>query len=384
MRRDVLDIRFDTQAHWDTDANTAQRKLGMFKGADPIRRALGLSAVAKPDPTYGRVVETLVAVETNLNKPVGWSKPRWKAAKSKFETFTNRLTAIYKRAGTPLQGRVGPFCSFCEQRLAGEIQVEHLVPKGTYTHMWLPWNNFALACGPCNTSKLGKPNWATSSAWGPFADAIARVVAIRDHYLWVDTSGALAYQLLKPVLWWEDAGTWRTVDHPVHPDTRWRSRNPDTREVRADVHSTAGGAVGPATHLNVPVQVEIAASGGGANLAKAQRTMTQWDPNRVVPNPDDSLYDQRMFNRTQAWVKLVPAARLAVNANVAAFNGQWDTFLLAAEGWGQFSVVLRILELLNAAGIPDPTGAAPTVMQRFLTDVNGQNIYPGTATAGLP
>jgi len=64
----------------------------------------------------------------------------------------------YKDAKPDLVARLGSYCSFCERRIATNLAVEHVQPKGlaAYSHLIGRWENFLLACVNCNSSKLVK------------------------------------------------------------------------------------------------------------------------------------------------------------------------------------------------------------------------------------
>jgi len=61
----------------------------------------------------------------------------------------------YRDAKAELVSRLGPYCSFCERRVATNLAVEHVQPKGlpAYAHLTGRWDNFLLACVNCNSSK---------------------------------------------------------------------------------------------------------------------------------------------------------------------------------------------------------------------------------------
>ena len=61
----------------------------------------------------------------------------------------------YKDAKPDLVARLGLYCSFCERRIATNLAVEHVQPKGlaAYAHLIGRWDNFLLACVNCNSSK---------------------------------------------------------------------------------------------------------------------------------------------------------------------------------------------------------------------------------------
>jgi uncharacterized protein (TIGR02646 family) len=57
-----------------------------------------------------------------------------------------------------LAGRMGMFCSYCERRIATQLAVEHIQPKGliAYSHLKGRWENFLLGCVNCNSTKKDK------------------------------------------------------------------------------------------------------------------------------------------------------------------------------------------------------------------------------------
>jgi peptidyl-tRNA hydrolase len=61
----------------------------------------------------------------------------------------------YRDAFGPLVGRLGPYCSFCERRIATQLAVEHIQPKDKtrYPELEGRWENYLLACVNCNSTK---------------------------------------------------------------------------------------------------------------------------------------------------------------------------------------------------------------------------------------
>jgi len=64
----------------------------------------------------------------------------------------------YADAKPDLVSRLGSYCSFCERRIATNLAVEHIQPKGLskYAHLEGRWENFLLACVNCNSTKGDK------------------------------------------------------------------------------------------------------------------------------------------------------------------------------------------------------------------------------------
>lgn len=66
--------------------------------------------------------------------------------------------ADYRDAFPELVARLGMFCSYCERRIATQLAVEHIQPKGlpAYARLEGCWNNFLLGCVNCNSTKADK------------------------------------------------------------------------------------------------------------------------------------------------------------------------------------------------------------------------------------
>lgn len=66
--------------------------------------------------------------------------------------------ANYRDAFGELVSRIGMFCSYCERRIATQLAVEHIQPKGlpAYAHLQGRWDNFLLGCVNCNSTKGDK------------------------------------------------------------------------------------------------------------------------------------------------------------------------------------------------------------------------------------
>jgi uncharacterized protein (TIGR02646 family) len=64
----------------------------------------------------------------------------------------------YRDAFPTLAARLGPFCSYCERRIATMLAVEHIQPKDlpAYAHLKFRWENFLLGCVNCNSTKKDK------------------------------------------------------------------------------------------------------------------------------------------------------------------------------------------------------------------------------------
>jgi hypothetical protein len=66
--------------------------------------------------------------------------------------------ADYEDAKPFLVSRLGHYCSYCERRVATNLAVEHIQPKGlpAYAALEGSWSNFLLGCVNCNSTKKHK------------------------------------------------------------------------------------------------------------------------------------------------------------------------------------------------------------------------------------
>lgn len=61
----------------------------------------------------------------------------------------------YRDSFPELQSRIGPYCSYCERRIATNLAVEHIQPKDEdrYPELEGSWDNYLLGCVNCNSTK---------------------------------------------------------------------------------------------------------------------------------------------------------------------------------------------------------------------------------------
>ena len=80
-------------------------------------------------------------------------RPVHRGASPQADDFAN-----YRDAFGELVSRMGMFCSYCERRIATNLAVEHIQPKGlpAYAHLEGRWDNFLLGCVNCNSTKGDK------------------------------------------------------------------------------------------------------------------------------------------------------------------------------------------------------------------------------------
>lgn len=80
-------------------------------------------------------------------------RPVQRGASPQVTDFSN-----YDDAKPYLVSRLGPYCSYCERRVATNLAVEHIQPKGLAAYVALEgrWENFLLGCVNCNSKKKAK------------------------------------------------------------------------------------------------------------------------------------------------------------------------------------------------------------------------------------
>jgi uncharacterized protein (TIGR02646 family) len=71
----------------------------------------------------------------------------------------------YQDAQKDLIACIDRYCSYCERHQASSIHVEHKMCRRFFPQLLLSWDNFLLACGNCNASKLDKRAGAGNYLW---------------------------------------------------------------------------------------------------------------------------------------------------------------------------------------------------------------------------
>src|ERR1700720_3527725 len=153
------------------------------RAVNPIKKALKRASAANV-PVQDCLDAWLRQVEGS--RPLGGTKSDQTEAVA---SIRNKVTAAYKLAAVPLTEELGAFCSFCETPLPGLLEVEHCVPKSEYPSFALNWENFLLACSPCNTAKGNVPSRSTVRGWiqARLTNEQGLYTEIRSrHYVWAD------------------------------------------------------------------------------------------------------------------------------------------------------------------------------------------------------
>lgn len=336
------------------------------RAVNPIKKALK-RASAVNIPVKDCLDAWLRQVEGR--RPLGGTRSDQKQA---VDAIRNKVAAAYKLAAVPLTEELGPFCSFCETRLPGLLEVEHCVPKSEYPSFALSWENFLLACNPCNTAKGNVPSRSTVRSWsaarlrnepGFYSEIRSR------HYVWADVGGRshgwlpVGLEAYNPAL-----GTWAALpmNEAAHLDNEEVSRDFGKREVQAKIYDTASKA-----HVQRSVRTQLVyAAGAAAARGQEMLQLCSLNDNGNLA----STYDRRVFNRTLAWlgcVESLKAYRTAVDHVMQAAT--WKMLLQNSAVVGFYSVWLSIIRFHDAA-----------LAKNFVTDSNHKLYYPGTDTRYLP
>jgi len=321
---------------------------------------------------------------TNVPVPVclnGWhryavgdkSLPGTKAEQSEaVKAIQDKVANSYKCAAVPLTQELGPFCSFCETPLPGLLEVEHCVPKSEYPMFSLAWNNFLLACSPCNTAKGNVPSRSAVRAWAqsPITSENEFYAEVRlRHYVWADIGGQ-SHSWLPVQLEAYDAQmrAWNAVpmNQAAHLDNTVISHDISKREVKARIFDPASNS-----HLPRIVRSQVARP-AGSNAGRAIEMVKLCDLNEN--GTLTSTYDRRVLNRTLAWFRcLVSLKTHLLQKNPAVQNSTWDMLLQNAAAVGFYSTWLTIVRSHN-----------PKLAMRFVADTAQPLYYPGTDITNLP
>jgi uncharacterized protein (TIGR02646 family) len=71
----------------------------------------------------------------------------------KDEDGTDKIYTKYGQAKDDLRDRLSSFCSYCEMNIDNQPDIEHVSPKSKNSDLETSWDNFLLACKPCNIIK---------------------------------------------------------------------------------------------------------------------------------------------------------------------------------------------------------------------------------------
>jgi len=291
--------------------------------------------------------------------------------KEAVKAIQDKVASSYKLATVSLTQELGSFCSFCETPIPGLLEVEHCVPKSEYPTFSLSWDNFLLACSPCNTAKGNVPSRTTVRGWAqkPITSEKDFYDEIRlRHYVWADLGGQ-SHAWLPVGLEWYDAQTqtWNALpmNQAAHLDNTMVSHDIAKREVKARIFD-------PATNAHVPriVRSQLVPSPSNVSRATEMVSLCELNDNGTLT----STYDRRVLNRTLAWFRCL----VSLKTHLAQTDKQlqamtWNMLLQNAAAVGFYSTWLTIIR-----------SHSPKLAQRFVADTAKPMYYPGTDISKLP
>lgn len=286
----------------------------------------------------------------------------------------DKFATMYRTAAIPLFTRLGAYCSFCGNIITTHLEVEHCIPKANYPTYTVIWDNFLIACGPCNYLKSNIPARSVVQGWlvnpNPTEDQYYDCIR-NQHFVWADLN-ASSYRDLEAELWYYSNSnmTWALVPAPGDTDLNNTivSTDVSTREVIANINLLG---------TMVPRKVEVRISSATNPSNRGQELIDLCQLNTIGNTVNTS--DRRLFSRTQAYFNALQVLSTLLNAIVdqQIFNLFWPNYLTLAKTNGFYAVFLLLL-----AGRTDPSMAA--LDQRFVTDTNTPLYFPNTNTAQLP
>jgi 5-methylcytosine-specific restriction endonuclease McrA len=294
------------------------------------------------------------------------------------KAIKSRVGETYGKSANRLFGNLGEFCSYCEIPLPSTVEVEHVTPKAQYPEFSVAWENFTLACGPCNkrpakgdqpSRKYVVQNWLGNVQPVNEMDYYTEV---RDHYLWPDTDEG-SYQLLLPQLEFlsTQTGKWKAMpfDRSVRLDMRHDGQSNTTKKVHADIY------INDTKKAKREVRVMLQDTNASANA------MIKLCLLNSPGSTTGGLSDRRRIQRTEAWFDILAKIEFlmwAAKQDPGSFNMGWGWVMTDAKKWGFYSVWARIFQLTK---LKDPTGTL--LFTRFVNDTNVQGYFPNTDAAEM-
>lgn len=147
--------------------------------------------------------------------------------------------AEYKPYGDALDdlfAQLGPFCSYCEQKITHAPEIEHVQPKSLVPELEYTWDNFLLGCKSCNSVKSNNPVDLGQVAFADVDNTFRGLEFLPDgRVLVADGLGAFGTELMEAAV-----KLVKLHRHPSAPRARDRPTKRDKRvELRLDVWTLA-------------------------------------------------------------------------------------------------------------------------------------------------
>jgi hypothetical protein len=295
-----------------------------------------------------------------------------------------RVSDEYVKAGPALMFFLANYCSYCETVITQLAEVEHVRPKSIITVSALKWDNFLLACGPCNNAKSNDPKRSDIQALLGLAQPPTDQQyeqGLMDYYMWPD----------------KDAKTYRWTEYALHRVTGGGTAalpadqqislghtnvvlDPIARTVKANIFN-------PNTNASPNRSVRVNARGTGGASAKqvnadaSQRSLDLLEINLL--RGDRHSYDSRVLRKTGCWfeaLNTISRIRQLSPPNISQqlYDAFWAQAMATAKLAGFFSVWLTVFNTY-----PNLTRFNDDYATKFLSLVGDDN-FKNTNTTKLP
>ena len=134
----------------------------------------------------------------------------------------------YRDALDDLAGRIGLFCSYCEQPIQHAPEIEHVQPKSLEPELEQSWENLLLGCQSCNRTKSDKPVDLDRVAMPDSDNSFRGLVLLEGGRIGLSTDLTDAQaELITQVV--------RLVRLDRYPDAEDKGDQPTDRDKRADL-----------------------------------------------------------------------------------------------------------------------------------------------------
>ncbi|HEX8172015.1 MAG TPA: HNH endonuclease signature motif containing protein [Thermoanaerobaculia bacterium] len=350
--------------------NLSWQRYNSKGGQTPAWTALSAVTGSTSDP----LVLTLTnALQLALNVKVGVTTGGYATAAA--AAVRDKATDVYKTASGPLATAIGTFCSFCETSVPNLLEVEHVANKANYPTYMTAWENFVLACSPCNSRKGDDPLRAVAAQFPPppaldpnSASDAAFYDRIRQQYAWPDWwDGTFQFFWIDFQMSADNGATWESMTYADAADLEDNYLvGSDLNQRRVWANLRHDGIL----YYNVPVAVVV--QPWGANLVG----LCGLNEPGLSPN---LTYDRRMFNRTLAWFTILDTMRpLMQITDEDQFLRLWPLIQYSSVANGFWSLWVTLLSQYNDFDQP------PHSLGYWLYgDPNAATFYPGTKTNNI-
>lgn len=307
--------------------------------------------------------------------------------------FNSMVNTRYPKAQQYLIEQIGAFCSYCEVPVPQSIEVEHVAPKGPFPDVCTSWENFLLACSPCNKLKSNNPGPGTLASLPnghtpqDGSDALS-IIKDPNHYALAFCGAAVSDEIFPALVYQTPKGKlWNAIPTTIDIFNLQNTVSVDMKSQTAEakLYDIAGGT-NQYKNIQVENQAKSAATpsslfarspGDRVNdLAKLNRLGNKRI--QYIPDPNDPNFkyiDRRVMRRTKAWFDILKYIDTLLKAqDQQAFEQAWNAQTSSlANIIGFWSVWKTILE-----NIPDPYNQPYKLFERFKADQKVQKVFPNT------